>query len=134
LLAILYQSDASFDFGFVVNKDYLIYTSRREGAVCYASICSRTGLLVDVKEDELNELTQLSKQVNIKNNNTNITNDDIQTWITEQEYRNLQKQAMIANDLALKIVYLIIISCLLFVLFLIFIFLYIKTKRKYKAL
>lgn len=120
------------DFLFNLNKEYLIYVSRNQGIISSASICSRTALLSDVKQEEINELALLSKQ--IVPSNTKNTDIDIISWVSEKELKNFRQQAVSAQKLAKQNKYLMIICGILFIAALIFILFYIKTKRKPKIL
>jgi hypothetical protein len=64
---ILYVDYAACDFPFVIGAEYLIY-ARQDNWVLHCSLCSRTNLLNDVSEDELNTLADLQKG-ELKNRN-----------------------------------------------------------------
>lgn len=119
------------DFLFSVDKEYLIYASRNQGVISSASICSRTALLSDVKQAEIDELGILSKQ--IVPSNTEITDENIISWVSEKELKNFRQQAQTAQQLTEQNKYFMIICSIIFIVALIFIFLYIKTKKKLKT-
>lgn len=124
------------DFEFISGEEYLIYEANgemnHEKSMNYASACSRTALLSYVKKEEINELEKLSKTKFKEPKSLDILFPTSIT-IKKEEYQDLQKQAINANDLALKNTYLMVTVCLLSFVCLIFIFLYIKTKKKLQS-
>lgn len=65
--SILYVDYAACDFPFVIGAEYLIY-AKQDNWVLYCSLCSRTNLLNDVSQVELNALADLQKE-DLKNRN-----------------------------------------------------------------
>ncbi|QOG02958.1 hypothetical protein [Flavobacterium sp. MDT1-60] len=58
---ILYIDTASCDFIFDVGQEYLIY-AKEDSKVLNCSLCSRTNLLENISEEELNTLVDLQKE------------------------------------------------------------------------
>jgi hypothetical protein len=124
-----FTEGGSCDFGFQINKDYLIYESRLQNPILsYASICSRTALLSDIKPDELKELELLKSQ------SKSIKNDrfELISWVSEKELSAFKEQARETEKLSVYNLYLIISTFLFLITAIIFITLYMKIKRKLK--
>lgn len=124
-----YQEGSSCDFSFQLDKEYLIYESRLQNPILsYASICSRTALLSNVKHEELRELELLKKQ------SKSIKNDkfELVSSISEKELSAFKEQARQTEKLSIYNLYLIISTSLFFIVAIIFISLYMKIKRKLK--
>lgn len=124
-----FRSGGSCDFAFQIGKEYLIYETRSASpALSHASLCSRTGLLSSIKTEELNELQLLyNKSILAKDEKS-----DIISLISEKEFSNLKEQSRQREKLSYYNLCLIITSALLFLVSLVFIILYIKTKKKLK--
>lgn len=124
-----FTEGGSCDFDFQINKDYLIYESRLQNPILsYASICSRTALLSDIKPDELKELELLKSQ------NKSIKNDKFEliSWVSEKELSDFREHAKQTENLLAYNTYLIISTSLFLITTIIFIILYVKIKSKLK--
>lgn len=122
-----FKGGESCNFAFQIGKEYLIYEARTGNlALSYASVCSRTDLLSNIKTEELNELQLLYN----KNTFNKDEKPEIISWINEKEFSNLREQARQREKLSYYNLYLIITSALLFLVALVFIILYLKTKKK----
>ncbi len=126
-----FRNNGECDFPFDLNKEYLIYSSREGGVISNSTICSRTALLSNVKQEEINELIKLSKNITIHSENS--IDDDIITWVTEKELKNFRQQEKNAKKLAEQSKYLMILYAIIFIAAIVFFILYIKTKKKLKA-
>lgn len=117
------------DFEFISGEKYLIYEANGEmnpqKSMNYASKCSRTALLTRVDKKEINELENLS--------NTSIKatlNIDDTTGVSSKEYSDVTTMILDAEKALELNKYLIIISTVLCITTLVFIILYLKTKKK----
>lgn len=120
------------DSGFIPGENYLIYEANGERnyekIMNFASKCSRTNLLSRVKKEELNELEKLSKTSIKDNPNMNSTSE-----VINKNYSNATALISQAETTSQYNNYLILISTLLFIIAVIFIFLYFKTKKKLRS-
>jgi DNA polymerase elongation subunit (family B) len=117
---------AACDYTFLVGKTYLIYTANNffnSSKYLYeTSICSRTALLSKVDKREIEMLEKLQKDFK--------DTDSATITMFEKDYKVLHEEAQHARQLTQQNQYLMIICGILFITALIFIFLYIKTKKK----
>ena len=121
------------DFQFILNKEYLIYEAKEkihyDHIIHYASGCSRTSLLSNVKQEELDKLTYLSK--------TGISDDDPEVehifGLTSEEYEELKAQANKCKTIETKDLHIMILYGIILITAITFFFLYIKVKKKLKA-
>jgi len=123
------------DFNFKLGKEYVIYEAqdvqRYESIMNFATTCSRTALLSNVKKEELDELKQLSK-IDIKD----VPEIEYIVGVTSKEfaeYNQLKLQAENTQKLAEQNKYLMILYAIIFIAAIVFFILYIKTKKKLKA-
>jgi hypothetical protein len=126
----------SCDFFFFPDREYLIYSSKAimgyTEIMNYASQCSRTTLLANVKKEEL-DLLEYLEITGIKKDDPDIDYINDISGQKDKEYTSVKPQIDKIRKIKEQNQLLKISLATLFIIALIFIFLYIKTKKELKS-
>lgn len=131
------NSIGSCDVFFFPDREYLIYSSKSilgyTEIMNYADQCSRTTLLANVKKEEL-DLLEYLEMTGIKKDDPDIEYTYELPRQEEREYATVKPQIDKIQKIKDQNQLLKISVAIIFIISLIFISLYIKTKRKLKVL